>query len=110
MESSDEEYFSSGGESMTSTLPLHAAIDRGSLEQVEQLLRTGADVNVCDDRNSETALYRALRPRQRDIFRRIIEENCDLTIKDKEGSSVLHLAAVSAAESACSFSIRNRLR
>jgi ankyrin repeat protein len=85
-------------ESYTSDIELHAAIQNGEYDMVENLLSRGVfDIDEQDDRQN-TALHLAVQlashEKKEEIINLLIAEGADIDIEDANGNTPLHLAAI----------------
>ena len=73
--------------------PLHLAIMNGHEEFVEALLQTNeVDINM-QNSNGETPLMLAILNWSTQSIKRLVENNCNLNLRDKKGRTALILAA-----------------
>lgn len=73
------------------TTPLMAAVERGNLLVVEQILDMGADISATD-RDLNTALHRAARGYSPDMAKLLLERGARLDMKNVDGKTPLDLA------------------
>jgi ankyrin repeat protein len=73
-------------------LPLHEAIESGSLEVVKLLLQHKHDINAADH-FSGSPIESALEAGREDIVQELVRAKADLAFRTKDGLSALHLAA-----------------
>ncbi|XP_076680771.1 uncharacterized protein LOC143375485 [Andrena cerasifolii] len=70
---------------------LHAAVEKGYLTIVEQLLKYGSDVNISI--SSTSPLHVAIRKKQEEIAKPLISYGADLNSRDKAGNTPIFYAA-----------------
>ncbi|XP_076285249.1 ankyrin repeat and SOCS box protein 6-like isoform X2 [Lasioglossum baleicum] len=71
---------------------LHAAVNSGNLEIVEELLKDGVDVSIIEDSDliiGKTVLHRAVCTRQLEITKLLITYGADVNLKDCWGKTPL---------------------
>ncbi|XP_076285450.1 uncharacterized protein LOC143211554 [Lasioglossum baleicum] len=71
---------------------LHAAVNSGNLEIVEELLKDGVDVNIIEDSDliiGKTVLHRAVCTRQLELTKLLITYGADVNLKDCWGKTPL---------------------
>jgi ankyrin repeat protein len=68
------------------------AASRGDVKRIQEIVRSGVDVNGKGDRGI-TAIYFALRERRRDSFEKLLELGADPNLIWDYGNSVMHFAA-----------------
>ncbi len=71
---------------------LHAAAETGQLEIVEVLLANGANINA-EDHAGRSPIFYAMRTKHRNIALRLAEAGANLTLRSKDGTTLLMLAA-----------------
>jgi uncharacterized protein len=78
----------------TGATALHLAAVAHNVESMSALLKHGADVNARESYNNTPALLAANKrgPGRKDALKLLVENKADLTIKDKDGSSIPLLA------------------
>jgi len=77
------------------TKSIHDAVIAGDIDQVQQLISKGTDVNAKDRLLGWTALHTAASSRRRAIAELLIAKGADLNATDKRGRTPLHLAVES---------------
>lgn len=65
---------------------LNFAVKKGRQEMVEFLINHGAEVNIVNSTDKETALHQAARASQVDIVRTLLENGADPSLKGNKGS------------------------
>ena len=71
--------------------PLHIAAQEGQIEIIELLLKLGANINHIGE-NGRTPLHAAVAFKEPKATRTLLENNADITIKDKQGYHPISLA------------------
>lgn len=72
---------------------IHDIVEYGTLEELKELLKQGADINNIDDDFRATPLHRAISRRQNEKALYLLEQGADTTIQAIEGDTPLHYAA-----------------
>ncbi|KAI9144977.1 hypothetical protein BKA69DRAFT_1121928 [Paraphysoderma sedebokerense] len=75
---------------------LHVACSKGFLEGVNYLLENGAIIDS-EDKNSETALLKAVFHGHLDIVKLLITSHANVKVKDHDGWDALHYASAKAS-------------
>src|SRR5262249_39332395 len=73
--------------------PLHRAIARGNIAEVEVLLRQGASVNTVNERGDSALLY-AIMVRQTKIAELLVDRGADRSARTKEGNGAMTLCVL----------------
>src|SRR5438128_2133014 len=71
--------------------PLYLAVQNRQKEEVESLLRQGADVNA-KNRVGWTPLHLAVQLEQREVAELLLDKGAEVNVKDSRGQTPLHLA------------------
>ncbi|MGC6366879.1 MAG: ankyrin repeat domain-containing protein [Candidatus Marinamargulisbacteria bacterium] len=72
--------------------PLHIAAKEGNLDNVQALIKDGADVNAKDE-DKKTPLHIAAEEGNLDIVQALIKYGADVNAKDEDEETPLHIAA-----------------
>ena len=77
--------------------PLHEAAESNSIEDLEELLASGANPNAKESLLNQTPLHRAAMAGSKDAAERLLESGADPNIRDVDGDTPLHAAIKSPA-------------
>jgi len=88
-----------------SGLPLHEAIRSGTLEEIENLVATGADINAKDKLN-RTPLHIAAWKGDSKVVQLLIRSNANLKECAIDGFTALHFAAQSGDSLSCELIVK----
>ena len=77
--------------------PLHEAAESNSIEDLEELLASGANPNAKESLLNQTPLHRAAMAGSKDAAERLLEAGADPNIRDVDGDTPLHAAIKSPA-------------
>ena len=70
--------------------PLHEAAESNSIEDLEELLASGANPNAKESLLNQTPLHRAAMAGSKDAAERLLEAGADPNIRDMDGDTPLH--------------------
>eukprot|EP00002_Diphylleia_rotans_P024798 TRINITY_DN4898_c0_g1_i2.p1 TRINITY_DN4898_c0_g1~~TRINITY_DN4898_c0_g1_i2.p1 ORF type:complete len:574 (+),score=100.99 TRINITY_DN4898_c0_g1_i2:61-1782(+) len=73
--------------------PIHLAVDSGHLECTQQLIRYHANLNSADGWLGNSSLHWAVRRKNVDIVRLLLQHGASVNLQNNEGNTPLHLAA-----------------
>ena len=74
-------------------MALSAAVVTGNYDVVKQHIEAGTDINEKDPLSGSTPLITAVTFDKQDIAQALIDAGADLSIKNNDGSTALHVAA-----------------
>ena len=77
--------------------PLHEAAESNSIEDLEELLASGANPNAKESLLNQTPLHRAAMAGSKDAAERLLQAGADPNIRDVDGDTPLHTAIKSPA-------------
>jgi ankyrin repeat protein len=69
--------------------PIHCAVEHGSFNCLKLLIANGADVNLRAIQRLETPIHIAIRKGNRQIYRYLLEQNIDFSLKNKDGENAV---------------------
>ena len=72
--------------------PLHEAAESNSIEDLEELLASGANPNAKESLLNQTPLHRAAMAGSKDAAERLLQAGADPNIRDVDGDTPLHAA------------------
>ena len=87
----DEKELKGTGASVSRVEPLISAVKNAKAESVEELLKSGADVNVTDE-DGNTALMTAVKVNSKSTFQSLVKWNADVNAENHKGETALYLA------------------
>ena len=70
--------------------PLHEAAESNSIEDLEELLASGANPNAKESLLNQTPLHRAAMAGSKDAAERLLQAGADPNIRDVDGDTPLH--------------------
>lgn len=73
--------------------PLHMSSDQGCITKVQNILKSGVDVNKKTDPFCFTALHLASAKGHKDIVEILLENGADINAENKGGNTPIHIAA-----------------
>ena len=89
----EKELIGTGTSANNKTLiePLISAVRKGHAKLVEELLKSGTDVNATDE-DGDTALMTAIKIRSKPIFQLLISHGAEVNTENDKGETALYLA------------------
>ena len=86
---------------------LYWAVDKGHEDVVKALLKSNPNMEVATRETGDTALLRSVRSRNINLVRMLLDKKAKISVVDREGDTVLHIAARSQSKAILELLLKN---